>query len=65
MVNISFPISCFSITGRSAEAIAYLEPVGDLEVDLVDALHPVVERLHGLAGLQNSLCEGRPKRAAC
>jgi hypothetical protein len=65
LVNISFQISHFPITGHSAGAVAYLEPVGDLEVDLVDALHPVVERLHGLAGLQNSLCEGRPKRAAC
>jgi hypothetical protein len=65
LVNISFPISCFPIAGRSAGAVVYLEPVGDLEVDLVDALHPVVEGLHGLAGLQNSLCEGRPKRATC
>lgn len=61
LINISFLISYFSITGCSAGAVAYLEPVGDLEVDFVDALHPVVERLHGLAGLQNSLCEGRRK----
>lgn len=34
---------------------AYLEPVGDLDVDLVDSLHAVVECLHGLAGLQVGL----------
>lgn len=33
----------------------YLKPVGDFEVDLVDALHSVVERPRGLGGLEAGL----------
>lgn len=39
---------------------AYLKPVGDFEVDLVDALHSVVESPRSLPGLQASL----PRRLA-
>lgn len=41
--------------------IAYLEPVGNFEIDLVDALHSVVEGLDCLAGLQIGLIDAKEK----
>ena len=38
---------------------AYLKPVGNFEIDLVDALHPIVEGLNRLTRLQMGLLEPR------
>lgn len=43
--------------GAPSGEASYLEPVGNFEVDLVDALDAVVERLRGLAGLQMGLVQ--------
>ena len=49
--------SCTRQSSNSGNTIkTHLKPVGNLEVEFIDAAHAVVEGLHGLAGLQMRLC---------
>lgn len=44
---------------------SYLQPVGNLEVDFVDALDALVERLRGLHGLQMGLVDVQRCPSSC